>query len=170
MAPSDPDEQCGVLCFRPSLLQRCARVGVFVAFYCPASLCTSAISVYMSSQITTLEKQFGFTSAQSGFLMSCNFFWPPYLWPILPAPSTSRDPCSCPPSVLVCPGFSVPWLTSYRLSLTRTNRFPPICLPKTHFLTRTISCVLLQTNRLKEAVIQTWPRSGLQRSSPPSPL
>lgn len=26
----------------------------------------------MSSQITTLEKQFGFTSAQSGFLMSCN--------------------------------------------------------------------------------------------------
>lgn len=72
MAPSDPDEQCGVPCFRPSLLQRCARIGVFVAFYCPAALCTSAISVYMSSQITTLEKQFGFTSAQSGFLMSCN--------------------------------------------------------------------------------------------------
>lgn len=72
MASRDPDEQCGVPCCRPSVLQRCARIGVFVAFYCPASLCTSAISVYMSSQITTLEKQFGFTSAQSGFLMSCN--------------------------------------------------------------------------------------------------
>ncbi|XP_048736475.1 solute carrier organic anion transporter family member 2B1-like [Ostrea edulis] len=70
--PVDMDEQCGVSCFRPAFLQRCARVGVFVAFYSPASLCTSAITVYMSSQITTLEKQFGFTSAQSGFLMSCN--------------------------------------------------------------------------------------------------
>lgn len=67
-----PDEQCGVGCFRPSFLQRCARMGVFVALYSPAALSTSALSVYMSSQITTLEKQFGFTSAQSGFLMSCN--------------------------------------------------------------------------------------------------
>ncbi|XP_061168478.1 solute carrier organic anion transporter family member 2B1-like [Saccostrea echinata] len=69
---TDTNEQCGAGCFRPSFLQRCARVGVFVALYSPASLCTSAISVYMSSQITTLEKQFGFTSTQSGFLMSCN--------------------------------------------------------------------------------------------------
>ncbi|XP_061168483.1 solute carrier organic anion transporter family member 2B1-like [Saccostrea echinata] len=69
---ADTDEQCGAGCFRPSFLQRCARVGVFVALYSPASLFTSAISVYMSSQITTLEKQFGFSSAQSGFLMSCN--------------------------------------------------------------------------------------------------
>lgn len=90
--------------------------------------------------------------------MTSDFCWPPYLWPILPAPSTSRAPCSCPPSVLVCPGFSVPWPTFYRLSLTRTNRLPQICLPKTHFLTRTIRCVLLRTNRLKKAVIQTWPR------------
>ncbi|XP_061168482.1 solute carrier organic anion transporter family member 1B1-like isoform X2 [Saccostrea echinata] len=69
---ADTDEQCGLGCFRPAFLQRCARVGVFVALYSPVHLCTSAITVYMSSQITTLEKQFGFNSTQSGFLMSCN--------------------------------------------------------------------------------------------------
>lgn len=68
----DLDEQCGVLCCRFSVLQCCVRIGVFVVFYCLVFLCIFVILVYMFLQIIMLEKQFGFISVQSGFLMSCN--------------------------------------------------------------------------------------------------
>ncbi|KAK3087448.1 hypothetical protein FSP39_006020 [Pinctada imbricata] len=64
--------ECGVACFKPRALQCCANMAAFVAFYCPPALLTSALIMYIASQITTLEKYFGFSSAQSGFLLSCN--------------------------------------------------------------------------------------------------
>ena len=39
-----------------------------------ASLSTSTLSIYINSQITTLERQFGFSSSVSGILLSCNDF------------------------------------------------------------------------------------------------
>ena len=41
---------------------------------CLAGLSTSTLSIYISSQITTLERQFGFSSSVSGILLSCNDF------------------------------------------------------------------------------------------------
>ena len=66
------DAKFGIGKFTPNCLQCCASVKVFTMFYSITALMTSTLSVYVASQITTLEKQFGFTSTQSGFLMSCN--------------------------------------------------------------------------------------------------
>lgn len=59
--------KCLVPCF-----QGCASIVCFTGLYSLSSLTTSTLGVYISSQITTLEKQFGFNSSQSGFLLSCN--------------------------------------------------------------------------------------------------
>ncbi|GFR63431.1 solute carrier organic anion transporter family member [Elysia marginata] len=68
----DDDIVCGVGSFTPSRLQSCMSMGHFTAFYSVAGLLTSALNVYISSQITTLEKYYNFSSSVSGFLMSCN--------------------------------------------------------------------------------------------------
>ncbi|XP_060594234.1 solute carrier organic anion transporter family member 2B1-like [Ruditapes philippinarum] len=68
----DPDTQCGFGTFRPGFLQIFARIGAFVSFYSLSGLLTSTLAVYINSQVTMLEKQFGFSSAETGFLMSCN--------------------------------------------------------------------------------------------------
>ncbi|XP_060594364.1 solute carrier organic anion transporter family member 2B1-like, partial [Ruditapes philippinarum] len=68
----DPDTQCGFGSFRPGFLQIFARIGAFVSFYSLSGLLTSTLAVYINSQVTMLEKQFGFSSAETGFLMSCN--------------------------------------------------------------------------------------------------
>ena len=44
----------------------------FVAAFSICSLMSQVLSVYLSSQITAIERQFGLNSAQSGFLLSCN--------------------------------------------------------------------------------------------------
>lgn len=69
MKPRDNSKtgKCLVPCF-----QGCASVVCFTSLYSLSSLTTSTLSVYISSQITTLEKQFGFSSSQSGILLSCN--------------------------------------------------------------------------------------------------
>ena len=68
----DIDRECGIGCFRPRFMQCCASIAAFIAAYCPPALLTSALVVYIASQVTTLERYYGFTSSQSGFLMSCN--------------------------------------------------------------------------------------------------
>ena len=68
----DPDRECGVFCWKPKFMQCFANAVCFTIFYCPTALLTSGLSVYISSQVTTLEKQFGFSSSESGFLLSCN--------------------------------------------------------------------------------------------------
>ncbi|VDI78739.1 solute carrier organic anion transporter family, member 3A [Mytilus galloprovincialis] len=68
----DTEIQCGIGRFKPNCLQCCATMKIFTVFYSISALMTSTLSVYIASQITTIEKQFGFTSTQSGILMSCN--------------------------------------------------------------------------------------------------
>ncbi|CAC5397624.1 SLCO3A [Mytilus coruscus] len=64
--------QCGIGRFTPDCLQCFAKLELFTVFYSISALVTSTLSLYIASQITTLEKQFGFTRTQSGLLMSCN--------------------------------------------------------------------------------------------------
>lgn len=66
------DMMCGMGSCKPACLQPFARMGVFTGVYSSCALMTSILSMYIISQITTIEKQFGFSSSQSGFLMSCN--------------------------------------------------------------------------------------------------
>ena len=66
------DMVCGMGSCKPGFMQVFARMGAFTAIYSLSGLTTSSLSIYIISQITTIEKQFGFSSAQSGFLMSCN--------------------------------------------------------------------------------------------------
>ena len=55
---------------------------------CLAGLSTSTLSGYIGSQITTLERQFGFSSSVSGILLSCNDFG--YLLTSLPMAFVTR--------------------------------------------------------------------------------
>ncbi|XP_053376208.1 solute carrier organic anion transporter family member 2B1-like [Mercenaria mercenaria] len=66
------DMLCGIGPFKFQFLQRCARMGSFVGAYSICGLMTSILSMYIVSQITTIEKQYGLSSSQSGFLLSCN--------------------------------------------------------------------------------------------------
>ncbi|CAG5124478.1 unnamed protein product, partial [Candidula unifasciata] len=51
---------------------KCRTMACFTATYGVAGIVTSALSMYINSQISTLEKQFNFSSSVSGILMSCN--------------------------------------------------------------------------------------------------
>lgn len=68
----DPDMTCGIASCRPKKLNYCSNLAGFTFVYGIAVLLTSTCSAYMSSQLTTIEKYFGFSSYQSGLLLSCN--------------------------------------------------------------------------------------------------
>lgn len=68
----DPDMECGIGSCRPKSLSCFSNILTFSFVYSFSGLFTSTVAVYISSQITTLEKYFGFNSSQTGFLMSCN--------------------------------------------------------------------------------------------------
>ena len=68
------DMRCGIGPCKPDFLQFWARIGPFTGFYSISALVTSILSIYIGSQITAIEKQFGLSSAQSGLLLSCNDF------------------------------------------------------------------------------------------------
>ncbi|CAG5127865.1 unnamed protein product [Candidula unifasciata] len=68
----DDDSYCGIGSWRPKCMQGCKNMACFSALYCAIGLVMSSLNSYISSQITTLEKHFNFSSAISGFLMSCN--------------------------------------------------------------------------------------------------
>lgn len=68
----DPDMECGISSCRPKALSCFSNMLTFSFVYSFSGLFTSTVSIYISSQITTLEKYFGFNSSQTGFLMSCN--------------------------------------------------------------------------------------------------
>lgn len=66
------DMLCGIGPLKFDCMQVCARMGMFVGVYSISALVTSVLTMYIASQITTIEKQFGLNSSQSGFLLSCN--------------------------------------------------------------------------------------------------
>lgn len=63
---------CGVGSCRPNILQACASIGCFTGMFSICGLMTSSLQMYMTSQVSSIEKQFGLSSKQSGFLMSCD--------------------------------------------------------------------------------------------------
>ncbi|XP_033726803.1 solute carrier organic anion transporter family member 2A1-like [Pecten maximus] len=69
---TDPAMMCGIASCRPKRLNCCSNLAGFTFMYGMTALMTSTCSAYMSSQLTTLEKYFGFSSYQSGVLLSCN--------------------------------------------------------------------------------------------------
>ncbi|KAK6960438.1 hypothetical protein BgiMline_035645 [Biomphalaria glabrata] len=66
------DTRCGILSVTPNAVQPCANMVCFTAFYGIAALLTSTLTSYVNSQVTTLERQFGFTSKQTGLIMAAN--------------------------------------------------------------------------------------------------
>ncbi|XP_069105984.1 solute carrier organic anion transporter family member 3A1-like [Argopecten irradians] len=68
----DPETQCGTGACKPKCMTCCSNISCFTAFYSMAGLFTSTISMYVTSQVTTLERYFGFSSSHTGFIMSCN--------------------------------------------------------------------------------------------------
>ncbi|CAG5131295.1 unnamed protein product, partial [Candidula unifasciata] len=68
----DEDSYCGIGSCRPPCVQVCKNMTSFSAAVSLASLVASALNSYITSQITTLERHFNFSSSISGFLLSCN--------------------------------------------------------------------------------------------------
>lgn len=64
--------ECGISSCKPQILQSCANLSCFTATYSFAALLTQTLSVYLTSQITSIEKQFGFNSSQIGIILSGN--------------------------------------------------------------------------------------------------
>ncbi|XP_025100117.1 solute carrier organic anion transporter family member 2A1-like [Pomacea canaliculata] len=79
---------CGAGSCRPSFMQRCARIGCFTLLVSLITLTTSTLNTYLSSQVTTLERQFGLSSSISGMILSCNELG--YLLTILPFSHLAR--------------------------------------------------------------------------------
>lgn len=69
---TEPEMTCGIASCRPKGFNYCSNLAGFTFLYGMTVLMTSTCSAYMGSQLTTLEKYFGFSSSQSGFLLSCN--------------------------------------------------------------------------------------------------
>ncbi|XP_055871891.1 solute carrier organic anion transporter family member 2A1-like isoform X3 [Biomphalaria glabrata] len=65
---------CGLSWCRPQWMQKCKTMECFTVSFSLTGIVTSALNIYMNSQITTLERQFNFSSSLSGLLMSCNDF------------------------------------------------------------------------------------------------
>ncbi|KAK6167390.1 hypothetical protein SNE40_021429 [Patella caerulea] len=68
----DPDTECGMGSCKPNKLKCCATMGCFTAVYGLSGLVTSSLQIYINSQITTIERQFGFSSSVSGLILSSN--------------------------------------------------------------------------------------------------
>ncbi|XP_059154803.1 solute carrier organic anion transporter family member 2A1-like [Physella acuta] len=66
------DTRCGVWTFKPDILQPCANIWSFTLLYSLAALLTSTLTSYVNSQVTTLERQFGLNSKQTGLILAAN--------------------------------------------------------------------------------------------------
>ncbi|XP_060063799.1 solute carrier organic anion transporter family member 2B1-like [Ylistrum balloti] len=65
-------EPCGIGPFRPSLFKNFGNIPCFVGCYSIIGLLSQSLNTYLGSQIPSIEKQFGLSSAYSGILMSFN--------------------------------------------------------------------------------------------------
>ena len=66
------EPECGVGCCKPKVLKGFASINWFTAVYSCTGIVVSSLSMYIVSQITTIEKQFGLNSGQTGYLLACN--------------------------------------------------------------------------------------------------
>lgn len=63
---------CGTKSCQPKCLQCCVNIKVFTFFVSISSLLSFSLTMYLSSQVTAIEKHFNFNSSQSGFLLCSN--------------------------------------------------------------------------------------------------
>ncbi|XP_050389579.2 solute carrier organic anion transporter family member 2A1 [Patella vulgata] len=66
------DVGCGVGICKPACLRPLATLPVFTGVFSICSLLTSTLIVYVNSQVTTLERQFGFSSSETGLILAAN--------------------------------------------------------------------------------------------------
>lgn len=64
--------ECGVGPCKPKCMKRFVSVGWFCGIYSITGLLTASLSMYIVSQVTTIEKQFGLSSSKTGYLLACN--------------------------------------------------------------------------------------------------
>lgn len=67
---TDATTGCGLGACQPSWLQKFATIQSFVGFYAVANIFTFSNRMYLVSQLSTIEKRFGLSSAQSGLILS----------------------------------------------------------------------------------------------------
>lgn len=70
--PEERDTLCGFGPWRPRCLQCCAHLLPFSFIFGFQTLITNSLSFYLSSQITTIEKQFDISSTDSGIILAGN--------------------------------------------------------------------------------------------------
>jgi hypothetical protein len=63
---------CGLGSCKPRALQCCSNVLAFALFVGFSALVTQSMNMYVTSQVTTLEKQFHLSSSESGLIISSN--------------------------------------------------------------------------------------------------
>ncbi|BFZ20988.1 hypothetical protein BsWGS_24027 [Bradybaena similaris] len=66
------DTRCGFWMWKPPCLQPMAKMTFFTASFSLAALITQTLTFYVNSQVTTLERQFGFSSYQTGIILAAN--------------------------------------------------------------------------------------------------
>lgn len=71
-ASTRDEVQCGIGACKSDCCRQCGTLAVFAAICSMSSLFSHAITMYISSQIPVLEKQFHLRSSQSGFIISSN--------------------------------------------------------------------------------------------------
>ncbi|KAL8573442.1 hypothetical protein ACOMHN_032457 [Nucella lapillus] len=64
--------ECDIGKWKPAMLNMCANMPLFTGVYSVSALMTSTLSTYVNSQVTTLERHFGFSSTQTGLIMAAN--------------------------------------------------------------------------------------------------
>lgn len=64
--------ECGIGTCRPKRMRRYATVNWFTGIYSVTGLLTASLSMYIVSQVSTIERQFGLSSSKTGYLMACN--------------------------------------------------------------------------------------------------
>lgn len=70
--PEEKETLCGIGPWRPQYLQCCAHLLPFSFIFGSQTLITNSLSFYLSSQITTIEKQFDISSTDTGIILAGN--------------------------------------------------------------------------------------------------
>lgn len=70
--PEEKETLCGIGPWRPQCLQCCAHLLPFSFIFGSQTLITNSLSFYLSSQITTIEKQFDISSTDTGIILAGN--------------------------------------------------------------------------------------------------
>lgn len=72
MESYEKQPDCGIGICMPKCMRKFATVNWFTGVYSVTGLLTASLSVYVVSQVSTIERQFDLSSSKTGYLMACN--------------------------------------------------------------------------------------------------